>query len=271
MAKARTLPADEVVLDLEDAVPPEQKADARRLVAEAVQGEWRAPTVAVRVNAIGSPWFADDLDQLLGSADASIDTLVLPKVESAADVETVAAELDRRGVDTGLEAQIESARALVEVERIAAAPRLEALVFGPGDYAASLGVFQLHIGAIDPDYPGDQWHYARSRIAAAAHAFGLDPVDGPYAALGDTDGLRESARRARLLGFTGKWAIHPDQLAVCNEVFAPSAAELERAEGVLATLREAEARGEGAATFDGAMVDEASRKLAEALIARGAR
>ena len=274
LAKARTLPADEIVVDLEDAVPPAEKTAAtRRRAADALlAGEWSAPTLAVRVNAVGTPWFAVDIDELVRAAGETIDCLVLPKVESPDDVAAAADLLDRHGVSIGLEAQIESARGLLEVERIAASSaRLEALVFGPGDYAASLGIPQLEIGAIDPAYPGDQWHYARSRIAVAAHAHGLDAIDGPYAALRDRDGLRESARRARLLGFTGKWAIHPDQIASCNEAFAPSTEELERAERLLAALREAEARGEGAAAFNGTMIDEASRKMAEALVARGAR
>jgi citrate lyase subunit beta/citryl-CoA lyase len=273
LAKARTVPADEVVVDLEDSVPQDEKTAAtRQRVAKALAGDWRAATVAVRVNAIGSAWFADDLDQLVGAAGDAIDCLVLPKVESARDVEDAAERLEGLGVGTRLEAQIESARALVEVERIASSSaRLEALVFGPGDYAASLGIPQLDLGGIDPGYPGDQWHYARSRIAVAAHAFGLDAIDGPYAALHDPKGLRESARRARLLGFTGKWAIHPEQIATCSDIFAPSVEELERAERLLATLRDAEARGEGATTFDGVMIDEASRKLAESLVARGAR
>jgi citrate lyase subunit beta / citryl-CoA lyase len=274
LAKARALPADEVVVDLEDAVPPAKKTSAtRRRVAEALlAGEWNAPTVAVRVNAVKTAWFADDVDELVGSAGEAIDCLILPKVETADDVTAAADLLDRHGVSIGLETQIESPRGLLEVERIAASSaRLEALVFGPGDYAASLGIPQLEIGAIDPGYPGDQWNYARSRIAVAACAYGLDAIDGPYARLHDPDGLRESARRARLLGFTGKWAIHPSQIAVCNEEFAPSEEELKRAEHLLAVLRDAEARGEGAATFDGRMIDEASRKMAEALIARRVR
>jgi citrate lyase subunit beta / citryl-CoA lyase len=261
LAKARTLPADEVILDLEDAVPATEKTpETRRLVVEALAGEWAAPTVAVRVNAVGTPWFTDDLRALAG---APVDVVVVPKVESPDDV-AAAAGL----TDAALEAQIESARGMVEVERIAASPRLEALVFGPGDYAASLGIPQLEIGAIDAAYPGDQWHYARARIAVAAHAFGLDAIDGPYAALKDADGLRESARRARLLGFTGKWAIHPDQIEPCNEAFSPTPEELERAEALLAAYREA---GEGAAAYEGAMIDEASRKLAERLVARAGR
>jgi citrate lyase subunit beta / citryl-CoA lyase len=255
VAKARTLAADEVILDLEDAVPPGEKTAARELVAGALGGEWAAPTVAVRVNAVSTPWFEDDLRAVAGAA-----VVVLPKVESPDDL---AAATGLTGA--GLEAQIESARGMVGVERIAAAPGLEALVFGPGDYAASLGIPQLEIGAIDTAYPGDQWHYARARIAVAAHAYGLDAIDGPYAALKDVEGLRESARRARLLGFTGKWAIHPDQIEPCNEAFSPTPEELERAEALLAAYRDA---GEGAATFDGAMIDEASRKIAERLVAR---
>ena len=268
------LPADEIVIDLEDALPPAEKTTAtRRRVADALLvGEWRAQTLAVRVNAVGTPWFADDIHELVFTASEAISCLVLPKVESPDQIAAAAELLDQHGAPIGLEALIESARGLLEVERIAASSaRLEALIFGPGDYAASLGIPQLEIGGIDPAYPGDQWHYPRSRIAVAAHAHGLDAIDGPYAALQDVDGLRESARRARLLGFTGKWAIHPDQIAVCSEAFAPSDEELERAERLLLALSEAEARGEGVATFGGTMIDEASRKMAEALVARAAR
>ena len=271
LEKARLLPADEIVIDLEDAIPlAEKREETRQRVAKAIlAGEWCAPTLAVRVNALASPWFMDDLHQVVQAAGAVIDCIVLPKVESADDVASAAELLDRDGPSLGLEVQIESARAMVEVERIAdASPRVEALVFGAGDYAASLGISQLDIGAINPTYPGDQWHYARSRIAVAAHAYGLDAIDGPFAALHDADGLRESAFRARLLGFSGKWVIHPDQVATCNEVFAPSPEEVARAERVLDALREADRRGEGATSLDGMMIDEASRRLAEALLAR---
>ena len=271
LAKARALPADEIVIDLEDAVPQAEKTPAtRQTVADALNvGGWKARTRAVRINAVGSPWFADDVEQVVRLAGESIDCIVLPKVESAEDIATVAERLAAHGCSAGLEAQIESARGLLEVERIvAASPRLEALVFGPGDLAASLGIPQSSIGEMTPEYPGDQWHYARSRIAVAAHAYGLDAIDGPYGALDDADGLRESSRRARLLGFVGKWVIHPDQIAPCNELFAPSAEELARAERLLDALREAEARGEGAVEFEGAMVDGASRRMAEALIDR---
>lgn len=265
--KAAGLALDEVVIDLEDAVPPAEKTDAtrRRVVAALREREWRARTVGVRLNAADTEWFERDAELVVGEAGPRLDVVVLPKVESAEAL--LAAERLLPGV--AIEAQIESARGLVEVERIAAAStRLEALVFGPGDYAASLGLPQLEIGVIDADYPGDQWHYAKARLANAAHAFGLDPVDGPYSAFRDLAGLREAARRARALGFVGKWAIHPDQTDAIAEAFTPPAEQVERARLLLAALAEAEADGRGAAVFDGAMIDEASRKMAEAIVAR---
>jgi citrate lyase subunit beta / citryl-CoA lyase len=266
-----------VFVDLEDAVPPAEKTDETRArIGRALaEREWRAPTVAVRVNAPASEWWSRDVEVVVEHAAKHLDCIVVPKVERAADVERVdelLSELEaRNGLEPriGLEAQIESARGLVEVERIAASsPRLETLVFGPGDYAASLGVWQGSIGAVEPKYPGDQWHYARSRIAAAAHAFGLQPVDGPYAEISDLDGLRESARRARLVGFEGKWVIHPDQIEAVNDVFSPSREELEQALRTLAALTAARDGGRGAAVLDGAMIDDASRRLAEAVVER---
>jgi citrate lyase subunit beta/citryl-CoA lyase len=274
LEKARTLPADEIIVDLEDALlPAEKTSTTRRRVADALAAaDWRAPMLAVRVNDVRSPWFSDDVNEILRETGPALDCIVLPKVEAPEDVLLAADLLDRHGVDVALEAQIESARGIVEVERIAASsPRLEALVFGPGDYAASLGIPQLEIGSIDPAYPGDQWHYPRSRIAAAAHAYGLEAIDGPYARLHDADGLRESALRARLVGFGGKWVIHPQQIQTCNDAFRPSDQEADRARRLLASVRAAEERGEGATTFDGAMVDEASRKMAQAIVARWAR
>ncbi|TMJ97684.1 MAG: CoA ester lyase [Actinobacteria bacterium] len=278
LAKAPDLDADMVFVDLEDAVPAAAKNDETRArVSRALrEQDWRAPTVAVRVNAVATEWWSRDVEVVVRQAAEHIDCIVIPKVESADDVEAVdrlLSELEtavRIARPIGLEAQIESARGLVGVERIAASsPRLETLVFGPGDYAASLGVSQRSIGEIDPTYPGDQWHYARSRIAAAAHAFGLEPIDGPYAEISDLDGLRESARRARVLGFQGKWVIHPGQIEVVNGVFSPTHEELEHALVVLDALETA-ARdgGRGATVLDGAMIDEASRRLAEAVVRR---
>lgn len=161
---------------------------------------------------------------------------------------------------------IETARGSVNVEAIAGcSARLQALVFGPGDFAASMGMPLRSIGGFDSTYPGDQWLYARSRIAVAARAFNLAPIDGPFADFRDLDGLRESARRSRILGFSGNWVIHPDQIGVCNEVFSPSEAEAAAAERALAALESAAVGGAGATEVGGQMVDEAMRKAVEAI------
>jgi citrate lyase subunit beta/citryl-CoA lyase len=266
-----------VLVDLEDAVPAAAKGDeVRERAARAfAASDWRAETVSLRVNGLTTDWWRRDLELVARGAAARLDSVVLPKVESAADVEAAAEVLAELEGELGLErpialqAQIESAKGLVEVEAIAgSSARLETLVFGPGDYAASLGVTQRFIGEIDPGYPGDQWHYARSRIAAAAHAFALQPIDGPYAALADEEGLRESARRARRLGFQGKWVIHPDQIEIVNAEFSPTEEELAHALRVLDTLAAADDSGRGVAVAGGAMVDEASRKLAEGVVRR---
>jgi citrate lyase subunit beta / citryl-CoA lyase len=268
LAKAAELAADEIILDLEDAVPANEKTDATRsrVIAAILGSHWHVRTLSVRVNAVGTPWFEDDVRQLVRHAGTAINSIVLPKVESSDDIGTAAALVGGRVV---LEAQIESARGLIEVERIAgASPRLDALIFGPGDFAASLGIPQLDIGGFDQHYPGDQWHYARARIAVAAHAFGLDAIDGPYSAIDDVAGFRESARRARLVGFIGKWAIHPSQISICNETFSPTTDEIRHAELVLATLEQAAQSGYGTAALGGTMIDEASRRMAEAVLGR---
>jgi len=274
LEKAARLEVDEVVIDLEDAVPAAQKTDAtRRQVAEALRRtDWRAGIKAVRVNAPDTEWFHDDLRSLAESAGDCVDAVVIPKVESAATVVAVDALLSKLGLaHVALEVQIESAAGLVQVEAIAAAsPRLAALVFGPGDYAASLGIPQEVLGGFDPAYPGDQWHYPRARIAVAAHAHGLQAIDGPYADFRDPEGLLETVRRARVVGFTGKWVIHPDQIEPCMDAFTPSLAELADAAKVIAALDEAALHARGAVEVDGRMVDEASRRHAAALLARAA-
>ena len=277
LAKAPSLPADAVFIDLEDAVAAETKGDqARERAARTLAGgEWQGRTRSVRINGLATEWWRRDLELVVSGAAGFLDSIILPKVESATDVETADRFLAKLEEQLGmepriaLEAQIESARGLVEVERIAAcSARLETLVFGPGDYAASLGVHQRFIGELEPEYPGDQWHYARSRIVAAAHAFGLQPIDGPYAALADEDGLRESARRARLLGFQGKWVVHPGQIEPVNAAFSPNEEELAHALSVLEALSSADGSAPGVAVVDGIMVDEASRKLAEGVVQR---
>jgi len=243
LAKAAGLRADEVVVDLEDGVAAADKVAARdNLTSAQAHG-----TLAVRINGVGTEWWKDDL-----AAAAHADVIVLPKVESVDEVQRVAERL-RDGV--GLEVQIETARGLVEAERIAAfGPPLEALVFGPGDFAASLGVPVLTIGAGASEY-------AMARVAVAARAYGLQPIDGPYAVLDDENELRRTAAAALALGYDGKWVIHPSQIEPVNEVFTPSAAELERARGILAAA-------DGASRVSGEMVDAATKRLAEAVLAR---
>jgi citrate lyase subunit beta/citryl-CoA lyase len=268
---------DEVFVDLEDAVAPQLKTDAtRQLVVSALRGTWTAPTRVVRINAVDTAWCLDDLLAVVGQAGDVLDCVMVPKVESASQIHFVAHVLDqlerKHGFlrQIGIEVQIESPRGLVEVERIAtASPRIETLIFGPGDYAASAGMPQLTVGAIDASYPGDPWHYVLSRIVTTAHAFGLQAIDGPFAAIRDLDGFRESARRSRLLGFDGKWALHPDQIGICNETYVPTEAELERAERILDAYKAAASDdGRGAAVFESEMIDEASRKMAIAIVDR---
>jgi citrate lyase subunit beta / citryl-CoA lyase len=249
LEKAATLPADEVVVDLEDAVAAEHKERARGLAVAALRSGRLGRTTALRINGRSTPWWEDDLR---AAAEARPDVVVLPKVESAEDV-AAAAELLPDGI--GLEAQIETARGLVEAARIAAAGHgLEALVFGPADLAASLGVPVLTIGAGASDY-------ALVHTVAAARASGLQVLDGPHARLGDDLGLVLSARRALEHGYDGKWVIHPSQIEPVNRIFTPSPAEIDRAKRLLEAAK-------SAARFEGDMVDEATRKLAEALLRR---
>lgn len=267
------------MLDLEDSVAPADKTDeTRERVVQALHaGPWFARTLAVRVNAVGTPWCADDLVHLVLRAGARIDCVVVPKVESADHVLHVANRLTELENANGLErkiaieALIETPRGLVEVERIAgASDRLESLVFGPGDFAAALGMPQLSIGGAEPDYPGDVWHYALSRIVVAARAFGLQAVDGPYAALGDLAGFRGSARRSALLGYDGKWVIHPEQIEPCNQIYTPTSEQMKAAEDIDSAYRRlADEPSSGVGLHKGEMIDEATRKMAEAVLARG--
>jgi citrate lyase subunit beta/citryl-CoA lyase len=249
LAKARTLPADEVILDLEDAVAPAAKDAARALAAAALGTGPLGRTTALRVNSRGTPWWECDLRM---AAAARPDVVVLPKVESPEDV-VAAAELLSTG--TGLEAQIETARGLAAAEQVAAVGHgLEALVIGPADLGASLGLPVLTIGAGLTDH-------ALARVVAAARAFGLQAVDGPYARLRDDLGLVLSARRALEHGYDGKWVIHPRQIEAVNLLFTPSPAEVARARRILDAAR-------GAIRVEGELVDEASRRLAESLLIR---
>ncbi len=279
--KAPAIGADEVFLDLEDAVAPSEKIPARARVAAAVRdGDWGETVVCIRVNSWSSPWTTGDVLDAVGAAGARLDTVMLPKVERAAEVvalDLVLTQLERNsGLPVGhlgIEAQIESARGLIAAEEIAASsPRVEALVLGPVDMSASMGMPSLAGGLDIPGYPGDYFHYVLVRILMAARAAGVQAVDGPYVRIRDLDGLRGYAARAQVLGYDGKWSLHPDQVPVLNEVFSPSAAQYARAWEVIDAYREATERGgRGAVTLGEEMIDEASARAARAVVARGER
>jgi citrate lyase subunit beta/citryl-CoA lyase len=277
VAKAATLPADEVVLDLEDAVGSGtgQKAAARGELARLVeQVDFGGRSLAVRINQVGTAEALRDLVELVPRIGALLHCIVVPKVSQLAEVGFVENCLNSLETEVGLERrigleiQIESPDGLEAVSQLASASnRLEALIFGPGDFAAAMGMPQLAIGGAPEGYPGDIWHYPLYRIAVAARAKGLQVIDGPYAALGDPDGLAGACRRAAALGVDGKWAIHPSQLQPINSAFTPSPAQVERAQAVLARLQE----GQGAAQLDGLMIDGASIRMAATVLARVGR
>jgi len=267
LAKAGGLPADEIVIDLEDSVAAAAKADARDLVCRVLaEGRLGAGLLSVRVNAIDSDWWRDDVTALADRAGSAIDSLVVPKVERAEDVLEIERMLERRGASMGIQALVETAAGVMRVGEIAtASPRLDALILGYADLAASLG-------RAEPEAAPERWLYAQDALLVAARAAGIAAIDGPYLALADERGLRAWAEHVRDLGYDGKWAIHPSQLAVINDTFTPAGDEVERAEAILAALAKAESAGEGgAAQLDGKMIDEASRKQAEQVVARAAR
>jgi citrate lyase subunit beta / citryl-CoA lyase len=282
LEKAQGLDVDEAFLDLEDAVAPDAKADARGLVVSALNdGDWGDRTVAVRVNDWSTAWTAEDVMVVVAAAGARLDCIVLPKAESAHHVvalDLLLTQVERSaGLDVGrigLEVQIESARGLSEITAIAAAsPRTEALVFGPADFMANVNMRTLTVGEQPPGYDvGDAYHYALMHILVAARAHGLQAIDGPYLQVRDVDGFRRSAQRSAALGYDGKWVLHPDQVAVGNEVFSPSAEEYEHAEAVLAAYEHAtsDAGGRrGAVMLGDEMIDEASRKMALVIATKG--
>lgn len=282
IAKARTLGVDALFLDLEDAVAPAVKEESRRRIVDALNepGGFAAPTVTVRVNDWTTPWTYADVIEVVTGAGARVDALVLPKCRAASEVKALDLLLTQvehaAGLPVGrieLEVQIEDAVGLVHVNEIAAAsPRLASLVFGPGDFMASLGMASLTVGGVMAAYPGDHFHHALMSILVAARAHGLQAIDGPYVAIRDVDGFRRSAGAAAALGYDGKWVLHPDQVAAGNEIFSPSAEDYARASRILAAYAHATdvAGGAvGAIVVDDEMVDEAGVKLSAAILARG--
>jgi citrate lyase subunit beta / citryl-CoA lyase len=310
LAKSASLAADELIFDLEDAVAPAAKRHARSLVTNAVSAFQQrdevvalpvgpptallttGPVLAVRINGALTEWAFRDVIDVVAGAGARLDAIVLPKVSDPAHVawlDLLLGQLERaQGLPAGgiaIEAQIEDAAGLAAVREIAlASSRLAALIFGPADFMASVGMRSLRIGAQPDGYTGgDAFHYPLMQILVAARAAGLQAIDGPYAAIGDSEGLKSVAASAAALGYDGKWVVHPDQIEPVNAAFSPSQQEYDRALGILDAYEHATSEGppgasdagrsprtpRGAVMYGGEMIDAASRKLALAVVARG--
>ena len=278
--KAAASDVDYVFLDLEDAVAPGDKVQARRNVIEGLRDiDWRGlgKTISVRINSIDTHYMYRDVVDVVEQAGEHLDTILIPKVGVPADVYMVDAMVSQIEEATGLigkigiEALIETTLGMANVEAIAtSSPRLEAMHFGVADYAASCRARTTNIGGLNPDYPGDQWHDGLSRMLVACRAYGIRPIDGPFGDFNDPDGFLDGARRAAALGYEGKWAIHPSQIELANRVFSPPPEEVDRAHRIIAALAEAAAEGRGAAQLDGRMIDAASARMAENVVAQAA-
>lgn len=288
LEKAPTLGADIVFMDLEDAVAPADKEQARKNVIHALLNhDWSRCAVSVRINALDSHFCYRDIVDIVEQAGQHLDTLLVPKVNVPEDiyfVSTLLSQIEaRKGLKPiGIHALIETARGMANIEDIAATcpERMEALVFGVADFAASTQARVTHMGGANADYAvlthpeggkrerhwNDQWHYAQARLVVACRAYGLRPIDGPFSDIQDPDGFRSAARSAAALGIEGKWAIHPSQIALANEVFTPTEAEVTRAEKIIAAMAEASKKGLGAVTLDGRMLDAASIRQAEVVV-----
>ena len=277
--KALKSGVDVIFLDLEDAVAPDDKLQARKNVIQAINElDWAGHgiTVSIRINGLDTQYMVRDVVDLVEQCGEKIDTLLIPKVGVYSDVYMVEAMLNQLEMQQGMtkkigvECLIETALGMANVEDIAKqgaiGGRLEALHFGVADYAASNRARTTNIGGLNPDYPGDQWHFAISRMTVACRAYGLRAIDGPFGDFKDPDGFKDAARRAAALGCEGKWAIHPSQIALANEVFTPPASEVEKARRILVALQEAAAQGKGAAALDGRLIDAASEKMANNVV-----
>ena len=275
--KAAQSAADAVCLDLEDSVTTEEKAAARVNIVRALQQvDFGARVRIVRVNALDTPHTYRDIVEVAEAAGDRLDLLMVPKAESADDlgfVDTLLTQIEAsRGFSTriGIEAQIETARGFLYAREIASASsRLDALIFGPGDYSASMHMPATGIGEFDSWdelYPGHRWHAVMHTVVAAARANGLRCMDGPYSAFKDAAGLERAGRIARAMGFDGKQCIHPAQLPVVNAVFGPSDEEVARAEAVVRAYEDTVASGRGVATHDGRMIDAASLRMARSIL-----
>lgn len=288
--KAAKSAVDVIFLDLEDAVAPDKKEEARRNIIQGLNDiDWGNKTLSVRVNGLDTQWMYRDIVDVLEQTGERLDLIMIPKVGTAADVYAVDMLITQieqakgRKKRIGLELIIETALGMANIHEIVrASKRNESLHFGVADYAASTRARTTGIGGPNPDYAvltdpaedgsrqvhwGDMWHYAIARMVVAARAAGLRPIDGPFGNFGDDDGYRAQARRSAVLGCEGKWAIHPKQVALANEVFTPPAKEVERARRILQAMEDAKREGKGAVSLDGRLIDIASIRQAQALVA----
>ncbi|MDD5036880.1 MAG: CoA ester lyase [Methylococcaceae bacterium] len=289
LEKAPDAGADIVFLDLEDAVAPDDKEQARANIIEALNTyDWSRCAVSIRMNGLDTYWAYRDLVEVVEAAGDKLDTILIPKVGSAADVYFVATLLSQIEAYKGykpinIHVLIETALGMANVEEIARScpERMEAMVFGVADYAASVRARTTNIGGANPDYGvltdaddggarayhwGDQWHFGISRMVAACRAYGLRPIDGPFGDFNDPEGFRAAARRAAALGCEGKWAIHPSQVALCNEIYTPTEKEVGRAYRILEAMEQAAKEGKGAVSLDGRLIDAASIRMAENVV-----
>jgi citrate lyase subunit beta/citryl-CoA lyase len=279
MEKAAASAADEVFLDLEDATAPLEKPGARAKIVEALQThDWGRKVKVVRINQVTSQYAYRDILEVVEGAGRILDCIMVPKVQNTGDVAFVDRALTQLEQELGLEpgrigieAQIEDALGLVNVDQIAtASPRVETIIFGPADFSASMQLPSLTVAGGSPDYPGDVFHYVLFRLAVAARAANIQVIDGPYLAIRDVEGYRVAAKKAAALGYDGKWCLHPDQIAPCNEAFTPSQEQFDRAVTILEAYKHAtEVDRRGAVMLGDEMIDEASRKMALVIAGKG--
>jgi len=275
--------ADVINLDLEDSVTPDDKPQARANIIAAIKDiDWGDKTLSVRINGLDTPYWYRDVVELLEADTPRLDIIMIPKVGCASDIYAVDALVSAieaakgRTKPIGFEVIIESAAGIAHVEEIAAAsPRMQAMSLGAADFAASMGMQTTGIGGTQENYYmlhdgvkhwSDPWHWAQTAIVAACRTHGVLPVDGPFGDFSDDEGFRAQARRSVTLGMVGKWAIHPRQVAIANEVFTPSEQAVSEAREILAAMEQAKAEGAGATVYKGRLVDIASIKQAEVIV-----
>ena len=278
LAKAAASNADHVFIDLEDAVTPREKVSARAKAIDALKNlDWSGKTACVRINDLGTEWCYEDIIQVTEQAHEHLDTIMLPKARCASDllfVDTLLSQIEKRLKLTkkiGLEVLIEEVDGMRNVNEIAfATPRLEALIFGFGDYSASQGIDPIILYG-KSSYPGDPWHYGRWQLLIAARSAGIEAIDGPFPGLKDLETYREECTRAQLLGFGGKWALHPAQIDVALNVFTPDAEAVRRARAIVDAYTKAEAEGLGSIAVDGQMVDVGTVRMVQVILQRAER